>query len=266
MRNLFILLLITCLLSSGVKAWGTQGHLIIAQIAFDQLSDDALQRVHGDLKGFNQFFPQYSNPLAAASWSDMIRGFGVETFTTWHYIDLPYNPTNVTIPHEISDVNIRWALNQVYDTLQIPRRDTNAWTRNFMLRFLMHLAGDLHQPFHNTEYYSAEFPEGDQGGNLISVWYGWKYMSLHGFWDKAGGLYTKYYKFPLTDDDVNEIRRVARKLIAKHSEVTVIGPNFEAWSNEVHRIAVEFGYPDVLNERNLTEDYINKTREYSEQQ
>ena len=30
------------------------------------------------------------------------------------------------------------------------------------LRYFIHLMGDIHQPLHNTEFYSDDFPKGDQ--------------------------------------------------------------------------------------------------------
>jgi hypothetical protein len=53
------------------------------------------------------------------------------------------------------------------------------------LRFLVHFAGDVHQPLHAAEMYSADFPEGDLGGNYFKVSVpGYPSIdNLHYYWD-----------------------------------------------------------------------------------
>lgn len=42
-----------------------------------------------------------------------------------------------------------------------------SFERAFMARYLLHLAGDIHQPLHSTAMYTKEFPDGDLGGKNI---------------------------------------------------------------------------------------------------
>lgn len=53
------------------------------------------------------------------------------------------------------------------------------------LRFLVHFAGDIHQPLHAAEMYSAAFPDGDLGGNYfkVSVPGFPSITNLHYYWD-----------------------------------------------------------------------------------
>lgn len=57
------------------------------------------------------------------------------------------------------------------------------------LRFLVHFVGDLHQPLHAATMYSAEFPDGDLGGNYYKIQVpGSSYTTnLHSFWDSGAG-------------------------------------------------------------------------------
>ena len=40
-----------------------------------------------------------------------------------------------------------------------------------MLRFLIHVIGDIHQPLHASTFFSDEYPDGDMGGNKFYVTY-----------------------------------------------------------------------------------------------
>lgn len=245
------------------RAWGPEGHAIITQIAFNQLSDKTMTKIEGDLQGFNQFYPNYSNPLIASSWSDLIRYDNINTFSTWHYIDIPFNPTGDSYKMEVPEINVRWALSEVFNTL---KQGTSVWGRNFMLRYLLHLVGDIHQPFHNIEYYSEQYPKGDMGGNLIKVWYNYQYTNLHAFWDSGGGKYGNKYTYPLDPATINQIERYAKELQMNHSKIHVTEVNVNNWSDEAHYIAKNFGYPGALNNRRLTDEYISNTRSICEEQ
>lgn len=60
--------------------------------------------------------------------------------------------------------------------------------RSFMIRFLLHIVGDVHQPLHSSALFSPEFPDGDQGGNLFKITYK-TYDELHALWDAACDKY-----------------------------------------------------------------------------
>jgi hypothetical protein len=48
------------------------------------------------------------------------------------------------------------------------------------------LVGDIHQPLHAVDRYSATFPTGDVGGNLVKVTGGPEKV-LHAYWDALPG-------------------------------------------------------------------------------
>ena len=61
-----------------------------------------------------------------------------------------------------------------------------------MMRYLIHVIGDMHQPLHNSNFYNATYKTGDFGGNLINLIVqssniiqkidGTK-VNLHAYWD-----------------------------------------------------------------------------------
>ena len=73
-------------------------------------------------------------------------------------------PSPVPIPAN-SSVN-PWAIGLTTKTLTSAKAADVDRAR--ALRFLTHFVGDLHQPLHAAELFSAQFPDGDVGGN--GVW------------------------------------------------------------------------------------------------
>ena len=41
--------------------------------------------------------------------------------------------------------------------------------KSLALRLLIHYYGDIHQPLHNVDRYTKEFPNGDKGGNEFEL-------------------------------------------------------------------------------------------------
>lgn len=95
----------------------------------------------------------------AACWADDIRSQEANT-AGWHFIDIPVcrlsDPAGCTQPP--SDDNVVWALDNAEAAL------SNAGSTNLdrerMVRFLIHFAGDIHQPLHASDYFSSDFPTG----------------------------------------------------------------------------------------------------------
>jgi len=52
-----------------------------------------------------------------------------------------------------------------------------------MMRVLIHVVGDLHQPLHSSAFYSKDYPNSDFGGNLYRVQYQGKTQNWHKLWD-----------------------------------------------------------------------------------
>jgi hypothetical protein len=50
--------------------------------------------------------------------------------------------------------------------------------------------GDIHQPMHATTVYSAQFPDGDRGGNSFIVSVRRENQNLHAVWDEMLGIQT----------------------------------------------------------------------------
>ncbi len=58
-----------------------------------------------------------------------------------------------------------------------------------MLRFMIHMMGDFHQPLHVTARCTPKMPQCDAGGNKFPIQGMGKYTNeLHALWDQAMGF------------------------------------------------------------------------------
>lgn len=153
-------------------AWGEEGHRIIADIAWDHLSDTTLQNLRPFLG---------NNDLASIStWADDIRSSRPET-GPWHYVDIsPSSPGYQ--PQDCPEDNCVVAqISRFARILGDPLQPFPA--RSEGLKFLVHFVGDLSQPMHAMA--------DARGGNDIpvsafgSAQCGEYPCNLHSVWDSA---------------------------------------------------------------------------------
>jgi hypothetical protein len=99
-----------------------------------------------------------------------------------HFYNKPFSLDN-TPTHPAQTPNLVTALNQSIAVLKSPK--SNQYEKAFFIRFLMHLTGDIHQPLHCINFFSAEYPNGDNGGNAEPE-------KLHAQWDNGLGLFDEH--------------------------------------------------------------------------
>jgi hypothetical protein len=136
----------------------------------------AIARTTGDERARRIF-------LEMARWPDDIRG-GMYDHPTWHYAFKPVSDA-AHAPQEAQsgEANEAFALNLA------EARDGNAppTDRAVALCWIFHVVGDIHQPLHTAQLFTARFPNGDHGGGLQFVRDPKtnEPESLHWFWDDA---------------------------------------------------------------------------------
>ncbi len=163
--------------ASPVVAWNGTGHMVVAQIAVDELSP----ATKTELEALLGVIEESSAPLASLL-LDRLRKDGIDDYDRWHYINLPVAEGDVEAepPH---DDNIVTAIRKLGATLsdrRAARRD-----RGFAAAALIHLVGDIHQPLHCVSRFSPTQPTGDQGGNRFLLH---DDVKLHYLWDVTAGL------------------------------------------------------------------------------
>lgn len=171
---------------------------------------------------------------------------------------------------------------------------TSHFSVGFQLRMALHVWGDMHQPLHTADYYSACFQEGDMGGNLVHVSTGIAAITnLHSLWDSAGGNMPGSWPIP-------DIDTIAAALESEHPPSSLVQAgrldpnwNFEAKSwgisdsdsyvmnmvKDTNRFVSEFVYTEYLAQAprencsealqfvyKPSEDYLAKVQKISREQ
>jgi hypothetical protein len=222
------LLVVLCalLVPASARAWNDTGHRTIATLAYDELTPPVRAKVDAILRAHPRYdkdllggMPQgYGEPERFAFamggyWPDIIRSQSNPMHFThhkpmWHYIDTPYQlpgwtPSTgpatapsapiagsgaTTQPAAEGPKNVIEAIAENRAALRNPERSDAE--KAVAICWLAHLVGDIHQPLHATTLYSAQFPEGDRGGNSFIVSVRRQNQNLHAVWDEMLGVQT----------------------------------------------------------------------------
>jgi hypothetical protein len=252
--RLFLITLAACVLHCPrVFAWGCDGHQTVALIAKQNLNSHALAMVNQILTnnpidpGLNRFCqPVATDPMAdAATWADDYRKLHADT-GGWHFIDIPRGAAKGAYTCDPKASCITLALAAEMKVLQTPGSTPEDQAN--ALRFIIHFAGDIHQPLHCTT-------NNDRGGNCVPVTFFGKVPTetdpiaqsyapnLHGVWDVQ--LVEKV-------ENGQTVAQFADALIAKYkSRFTswqAAGINFDDWAWASHQDAETKSY-GKLNKR-----------------
>lgn len=171
----FICGLLLATTSVQVFAWGQNGHRIVGQIANSHLTKTTQKAL----------LPLLGGDLLAevGTWADEMRSdpapFWQKESSRWHYI-------NVAVPKDFDAAHYhtpqtKEEVKDIYGGIlrciaALKDKNTPLAERQFYLRFLVHLVGDIHQPMHTGH---AE----DRGGNSIDVKFFSELTNLHSLWD-----------------------------------------------------------------------------------
>jgi hypothetical protein len=177
------------------RAWGDDGHMIVATIAYRHLTRSVKPKL-------DQMLRDDKDRLTArdianrATWADRYRDSDrstgkqrYELTREWHFVDLEIDAPDLDAAcfgHPPAEVpaSAGPAHACVVDRItafaaelkQLPASDRE---KTIALKFLLHLVGDLHQPLHAADRH-------DRGGNDVGVMFGQHRvgMPLHAYWDR----------------------------------------------------------------------------------
>lgn len=224
------------------RAWGREGHRLTALVAEQYLTPETKAAVAELL---------HQETLAdVAPWADTYREEHPET-AGWHFVDIPKDAAKFDrqrdCPVSTVDPKSPWR-DCVTDRIlyfegRLGDPSLSPPERAMALKFVVHLIGDVHQPFH-------AFGD-DRGGNAIGVTFlgsrqcGTSNCSLHAIWDDSiieeQGLSEKKY----TDRLLQEIKE-------NHWE-RLDGGEPTTWANISHHYAVDALAP---NGALITHEYV----------
>jgi hypothetical protein len=279
MRSFLLFALTGILLAAGTgQAWGWNsiGHMAIAKLAYEQMSDGDKAKLFTILKSHPHFqlFLAANRPddvsevewviVRSAIWADWIRprskdsrGHEVTKFNRGeeHYINVPFiDPKDAAafagktlIDPDLTNIlcALRQRANDVRTTTTAPEDKAVAAC------WLFHLIGDIHQPLHNVAYFSSNpaFLHGDMGGNKFGVRVNGQNWKLHTYWDQLLGddpnylddtaaHQAKIYKQALT------VAETLRGVMLSDTDKDKLAKNttFESWSQEGFELAKSFAY------------------------
>jgi hypothetical protein len=114
-----------------------------------------------------------------------------------------------------------------------------AANRAVHLCWLIHLAGDSHQPLHAAALYTANrFPGGDHGGNDLEIDHEWK---LHAFWDSQVCTQEAFATLQLLAANLtkNEKKAAAGRDAAVSTDI-------ERWIDESNSLAKRYVYTEEV--------------------
>jgi hypothetical protein len=238
--------------TSTLFGWWDVPHMLVCQIAKNQLDERTIHQVEEVLAYFHEDFPESSTFVTASCFPDDITTLGLSGFKVWHGVLKPYSLNNFLTDREkgcietlINDNNLHAAIRQSVKTLKNP--EAKKWERSFMMRFLLHCVADIHQPLHCVQLYSPEFPHGDLAGHRF-ITNGTRYKNLHLLWDAAFGIGDKKMVRPLSLDDetwICEQADLIEKMFPEYSMPESTNMDYIQWSNESYLIATQIAYHDI---------------------
>jgi S1/P1 Nuclease len=169
--KLAVLLILFFYLPGRCLAWGTNGHRIVAEIAYSYLTPKARAEVAKILGN--------ESMAIASNWPDFIKSDTAYRYlNSWHYIDFdkPYDyaAMKAFLSADTSAdayVKLNWLI------AQLKKKNLSADKKKMYLRLVIHIVGDLHQPLHVS-------PSGDAGGNDIKISWFNQPSNLHRLWDE----------------------------------------------------------------------------------
>jgi nuclease S1 len=208
-------LLLASVTTTGVHAWGAQGHRLVALLATARLTPIA--------RGNVEWLLGPETLADVSSWADRYWQGNYQTYY-WHFLNIPPDATSYDRDRDCprqprlpeNSAADRWrdcAVDRItYAATQLADVSLDRADRAIALKFLVHLVGDLHQPFH------ALGVESGGNGILVSV-FGSETCgenaarsfacNLHGVWDSGliahRGLDDQHY-LTLLDQEIRRDR------------------------------------------------------------
>ncbi len=154
--------------SSLVKAWGVEGHQVIAIIADKQLTSAARSEVNRLLA-----LEPGSTLATVSTWADERR---TPQTAAWHYVNFVRGDCNYEAERQCPDG--RCVVDAITKQAQVLSSNASDEKRLTALKYLVHFVGDVHQPLH------ADYQD-DRGGNTYQVQAFLRGSNLHAFWDSG---------------------------------------------------------------------------------
>src|SRR5687768_5780295 len=172
LSQILLVTVATLLLNTPVVAWGNKGHQIVGRIALSRLTPSARQSVA-------ELLQPGETVENISGWADQIKSQRPDT-RSWHVVAIALSDSRYVRSRHCgqNETCIIDALNEQTTILKDTTKDFQ--TRAEALKFVIHLVGDLHQPFH----IATNTNPADLGANRVKVTaLSGRITNLHDVWD-----------------------------------------------------------------------------------
>lgn len=234
-------------------AWWGEPHKAVAWIGQKSLSAERIT----NLKKLLEFWKgEEGDIISIATWQDDIKGKGVSMMSSWHFTNEPVVDPEFTLDDYETTYNVSSIIADSLNSLFM-ESTTSIWAIAFHFRNLIHFVGDSHQPLHVSAGFSKDFPEGDRGGNAVTLencTYGSPCRNLHMLWDSAllelqnDKIDQDYGEFELNVTRIRDSLDLSKESLADSLNPTI-------WVQDAHRKAADFAYGKLRNYV-ITEEYL----------
>lgn len=164
-KTFALTLLLSFIMISQSYAWGGIGHYVIGKLAEWHMKEETVKKVEAVLK--------QESISGVGVWMDNIRSDSNYNYTnTWHWVTTADGEYDPAIQEESGDAYA--AFLKLKENLK--KGGLSPVEERDQLRMLIHIVGDLHQPFHVGK-------PGDRGGNDVKVSFFNKETNIHAIWD-----------------------------------------------------------------------------------
>jgi hypothetical protein len=216
-------------------SWHDKGHRIVALIALANLTDEARKKI-------DEILPENMTLADAAIWPDH-EGRSNRDFNPLHYVSIPEDATGYDQERDCPERNCMVEALKSF-SLFIADKNAPIMMRRFVLYYIAHLVGDMHQPLHAGR-------AGDRGGVDLPVSFRGVPTNLHFFWDKD-----------LVDLETGTEEEIAQRLTVnstKEERIKWQAGDPIQWTNESSMLARSYAY-NTGSSVELSDDYVEKAR------
>lgn len=239
-------------------AWSCRGHMLVAEIARRRLDAANVEKAEAMILQFHESGPFYGSPdfKQSACWADDLKMWQQYAMASWHFIDIPYNPENITIDDIPAGSDVVTTSQSMITSLRHPKAPP--YILAFAMVNLIHFIGDVHQPLHATTRYSKAHPHGDRGGNAVEVLVDGRTVKLHALWDNICVAHAEAPHRPLSSAAEDDLFAEAEEL----TDVYKFPPemwkmnNISRMAEESHEFAVNTTYAGIVPGEEVAEDYL----------
>jgi len=268
-------LLVLALNTKIASAWGPQGHMMVAAVAWQDLEQENPQiakkareileslpnRNDKSIEtGISTSLPADRRDLfifmKAATWPDIVRSHSnpqsKQHRPNWHFINLPFDqdgehgpvpPLAVDLQNPDALANDSKSKLNIVQALKLNEailadKNAPADRRAIALCWYLHLMGDLHQPLHATALFSKDFADGDHGGNASIVNDKGRQTALHPLWDHFPGTSSAPPTAFRRVGEWGQDKELSRKTLVEKLKVKEYGD----WANESKQLAIDVVY------------------------